>query len=122
MSKELTYETVVSTLVEHVPELRALRDDHYRQYGEILPHVFFGDLTRFVQTGFACPSSSSGRQVVMRILDLLERTISSVDNRLQELVSVSFLENLDQDSSAFAQIRASLGPRLKEELAKYKSN
>jgi hypothetical protein len=58
----------------------------------------------------------------MRILDLLERTISSVDNRLQELVSVSFLENLDQDSSAFTQIHASLGPRLKEELAKYKSN
>jgi hypothetical protein len=115
-AKKPTYETIVSNLVEEAPDLRALYEEHLRDYGAILAHVFFGDLTRFVQDAFAHPPSSAPRQIGLQIVALLERAMSSDDEQLQELVSTSFLENLDRDGNAFNGIRASLGPTLKKEL------
>ncbi|HEV3024273.1 MAG TPA: hypothetical protein VGX76_17480 [Pirellulales bacterium] len=94
-------------------------EEHRRDYGEVLPHVFFGDLTRFVQVAFGCSRSSPARQIGSQIIRLLELGISSTDERLQELVSVSFLEDLDHDHAAFDDIVANLGPTLKKELAAY---
>jgi|HubBroStandDraft_6_1064221.scaffolds.fasta_scaffold69403_2 hypothetical protein len=119
MSKRPTYETIVSNLIEEAPDLRSLYEEHLRDYGEILPHVFFGDLTRFVQEAFTRPPSSPARQIGLKIIALLERAGSSDDEKLQELVSTSFLENLDQDGNAFNDIRASLGPTLKKDLEAY---
>jgi hypothetical protein len=119
MPKNLTYETIVSNLIEEAPDLRSLYEAHFRDYGDTLPHVFFGELTRFAQEAFTHPPSSPDRQSGLRIIAVLERAMSSDDERLQELVSTSFLENLDQDASAFSDIRASLGPTLKKELEAY---
>jgi hypothetical protein len=123
MDEELTYDTVVPRLVTEIPELCALYNEHLHDYGELLPHVFLGDVTRFVITAFEC---SINRQDMlrlcdgaMRILSLLERAMSSSDEKLQELVSVSFLENLNHTSKTYTQIRARLGPRLLKELQAY---
>jgi len=119
MSEKPTYETIVSDLIHESSELRPLYEEHLQDYGGGLPHVFFGDVTRFVEDAFAHPPSSPSRQIGLKILALLERAMSSDDRRLQELVSTSFLENLDQDGNAFNDIQASLGPALKVELEAY---
>ena len=119
MSKHPTYESIVGHLVEEVPGLGSMYDEHRRDYGAILPHVFFGELTRFVENAFMAPPSSSARQSGIKILALLERAMASDDDKLQELISTSFLENLDQDAAAFNDLRASLGPALRKELEAY---
>ena len=43
------------------------------------------------------------------------------DPDLQELVSVSFLENLDQSDAEYEGIKALLGPNLRRQLAEYES-
>jgi hypothetical protein len=43
---------------------------------------------------------------------VLERALESDDARLEELVVVSFLENLDVDDPHFPTVKRSFGPRL----------
>ncbi len=119
MSEMPTYETIVGKVIEEAPDLRSLYEEHLRDYGDIIPHVFFGDLTRYVQGAFSGLPSSPARQISLKIIALLERAMLSDDEKLHELVSTSFLENLDQDGEAFNDIRANLGPTLKRELEAY---
>ena len=46
--QQLCYETIVNRLLTEVPELRPLYDEHLHGNDEFLPHVFFGDVTRYV--------------------------------------------------------------------------
>ena len=42
------YDTVAQRLVEVVPEFSGAVEEHRSDNDEILPHVLYGDLTRFV--------------------------------------------------------------------------
>jgi hypothetical protein len=120
--QQLSYGNFIDLLLQKVPELRPLRDEHIRQYDELLPHVFFGELTRYVIDQVRAErdgTAQGGPEPVARILDFLERAMISSDTKVQELVSVSFLENLDQSDEAYAKLKALLGPTLKRELASY---
>jgi hypothetical protein len=107
----------VERLVTEVPALRPLFDDHlaFHDY-DLLPHVFFGDVTRFVVSGFS--DDPERRSDAEKILALLEEAIASPDEDVQNVVSVSFCENLLGERPLDA-IRAAMGPRLRAELAKY---
>ncbi len=120
--RQLQYEDVLPSLLAEVPELRPLYDEHVRDNDQALPHVFFADLTRYVvqlaravdqahDVGFPSP--------LLRVLSFLENTLTSKDVRVQELVSVSFLENLDPADAAYTRLKALLGPRLRRELEAY---
>jgi hypothetical protein len=52
---------------------------------------------------------------------LLESAVDSSDPRVQELIVVSFLENLEPNDPAAAQIRSHFGPRLEAEYRKYRA-
>jgi hypothetical protein len=123
MADDLTYENVVSTLVREAPGLRPLYEEHCRDYDEVLPHVFFGDVKRFVAQAFEAAKSSADnrslKDAALKILSVLERAMGTNDERLRELVSVSFLENLDQKRDTYCDIRQSLGPRMRKELEAY---
>ena len=116
MNDLLSYNSVVNILANKVPELRPVLDEHVRdQFGELLPHVFFGDLTRYVmeqvrQDRNRQPSDSNG--VVARILEILEHALISGDEKLRELVVASFLENLDPLEDGYTGLKAILGPNL----------
>jgi hypothetical protein len=109
---------LVARVVAAAPGLRSAYDEHISSNDELLPHVFFGDVTRFVAGAFAT-GPGGGRGGAERILQVLEEAATSGDSSVVELISVSFLENLDSRSAAYREIRTAMGPTLRRELARY---
>lgn len=121
MAGQLSYENVTEGLLQRAPELRPLLDEHIQQYDELLPHVFFGDVTRFVMDRVRAEGGAGNHDpVARRILGFLEDAMASSDENVQELVSVSFLENLDPSDPAYEELKAMLGPNLRRELENYR--
>ncbi len=118
--------TVFEELMKEVPDFKSVFDEHKDYYEELLPHVLMGDFTRFLidsyRKGAGGEAGSEHHLDVTRTsLEVMERAMSSSDPNLQELVSVSFLENLDQSDAAYEGIKALLGPNLIRQLAEYES-
>jgi hypothetical protein len=105
----------VEQLAGHFPELQPLLQEHLDDnFGELLPTVFFGDLTRL-----AVDDYSSGRaEQVQALLDYLEESFATGGPEIRELISVGFLENLPGRNEANSGIRDRLGPHLSEELSR----
>jgi hypothetical protein len=112
----LSPKALVDRVVAVVPGLLGLLGKHRADNDELLPHVFFGDVTRFVVSGFS--DHPERRADAEKILALLEEAVASPDEEVQNVVSVSFCENLLGEKPLEA-IRAAMGPRLRDELAKY---
>lgn len=111
-------EALVARLITEVSALKPLYDENLADYDELLPHVLFGDITRFVMDGFAARRGRT-REQAERILAVLEDAAGSENADVLNLISVSFLENLDSAADGYEQLRSSMGPRLREELARY---
>ncbi|HPH65438.1 MAG TPA: hypothetical protein PLF40_06830 [Kofleriaceae bacterium] len=82
-----------------------LSDNH-----ELLPHVLMGDWTRSVLALQA--RQGVGHEEVQAALQTLEMAMAQGSSDLQELVVVSFLENLDPGTPELAELRKSFGPAL----------
>jgi hypothetical protein len=115
-SPKLNFENMVPTLVTEVPSLRPLFRAHIRNQGEVLQHVFFGDLTRYVTSLLDLVSPPDGKDEIERILALMEKGLADGDPQVDNLIGVSFLENLDQTGPHYDKIALLLGPRLKASL------
>lgn len=120
-------DTLFKKLMKEIPEFKPVYKEHIDYYEGLLPHVLMGDFTRFVvdnyRRGIAAEADSERHMdVVRRSLDFMERVMASPDLKLQELVSVSFLENLHQASEDYEGIKALLGPRLRRELAVHEAS
>ena len=114
---ELTYDTFARHLRTDVPGFDRVYDEHVVDYDEVLPHVLLGDLVRFLSD--EVQQHGTGSAALSPALALLERGMASPDPRLQELVAVSFLENLDRDDPSFLPIRGLFGPHLEEQYTKH---
>lgn len=110
----------VKDIVAQFPGLAALLEEHlHDNLGELLPHVFFGDLTRYMLTLLMTSNSGGGlkpRRELREMLDFLEESFSSGDRELQELIGVSFLENIPRPGEDGSQLRSMLGTTLSIEL------
>lgn len=118
----MTYDDFFQVIVQQIPSFAATYEEHLADNGELLNHVLMGDFMRFVVQLYKEDRLSRGRNegVVADLrtaLRLLEEGMGSRDERLQELISVSFLENLHQAEEAYDGIRGLFGPRLLKELA-----
>jgi hypothetical protein len=96
--------------------LAAVYAEHMADHGELLPQVLFGDLTRLVTK--LCKFDPSSKDLTS-ILEILEKGMAAGDNKTKELISVSFLENLDPEADYFSALRGMLGPTLSNELQSY---
>ncbi len=109
----------VRSIVARFPGLTVLLEEHIKDFDEVLPHVFFGDLTRHV-VSLALLANTGGERAAAQelcgILDFLEETYAMGSIELQELISVSFLENLPRPSEEGSEIRAMVGPSLSHQL------
>lgn len=117
----LKYEQFGEILLREVPSLRMVFDEHLKQHDEILLHVLMGDVTRFLISKYrevkaGAKDAEGAAQLVRALLAILEAAMASPDDKLQELVSVSFLENLHQAESDYDGIKELLGPALSKEL------
>lgn len=110
----------VDELLQRVPELTLVLDEHLSSYDKLLPHVFLGDVTRYV-----VEQVRTNQQVipdsVRRAIEFLEEAMASEDESVLNLISVSFLENLIGEEAATAQLRSVFGPRLGSEFARYET-
>jgi hypothetical protein len=88
--KVLTYADVPDELRAAVPEFGPTIDEHLADHHEVLLHVLFGDLTRFVVTAHARGDTDVGQ----RSLAFLDRALREGDEYVQNLVAVSFVENV----------------------------
>ena len=102
-----TTSTFISAVVMAEPALAPVLDDHLAANDVLLPHVFMGDVTRWL----------SARGPQPRVLDILDDAIASESRYVQDLIYFSFLENLDPRDVADERIVAALSPRLRTALA-----
>ena len=108
----------ISRLLRDVPELVEVEVGQSAAFAEVIPHVFMGDLTRFVVAAHerALAGSTDAEQLLDRILRILEEGVRSGGQDTQELIAASFLENLDHGTVAFLDLRERLGPSLSAKL------
>ena len=110
-------EALINRLVAEVPALKPLYDDHVAFNDDLRPHVFFGDVTRFVTDAFAA-TDPRARADGSKVVRMLKEAMRAPEPGVVNLISVSFLENLLGEPT-LPEIRRELGPLLTAELALY---
>jgi hypothetical protein len=108
MTNTIVYEQIPQ-LVSGIPGFETVYKEHVADYNEVLLHVLFGDLVRFLTSSFGLQDGDLRLRTTM---DVMENLAAHGDERVKELVVVSFLENLDVDDPAFEAIRDMFGPAL----------
>lgn len=114
---------LVDRLVEQFDALRPMLREHLSDnFGEVLPHLFFGDITRYAVSrtieaqGATVQARKAIQQELDELLHTLEQVYSEGNEELEELISVSFLENLPREAEPGSDIRLRLGPLLRQQL------
>jgi hypothetical protein len=118
MNDSRKLEDFVAELLVHVPELRSVYDEHINDNDELLPHMFLGDVTRYVVRQVE-DNAIDTSQSVSRILCLFENEIVNANEDIQELISVSFLENLCGHEDIVTRLGSLMGPNLRKELENF---
>src|SRR5438445_2401262 len=122
MAKDKQTDAFVSALFESGPEFASTAAQEVSYYGELLPHVLMGTFTRWLIETYRCAVRGD-----LAARDLFERALAFLDAQLrdqsrpavQELISVSFLENLHQAGSDLEGLKRHLGPHLRIQLERY---
>ena len=90
----------VEWVVAAVPELQPVLQEHLDDnLGELLPHVLFGDVTRWAQA-----EADAGNEPLQRLLTQLEDGLANGGPDVQGLVVASFVENVDDDSPLLGRL------------------
>jgi hypothetical protein len=104
-------------LLADVPDVAAVYDEHVDDYGEVIPHVLMADVARLfndrlvASTGTG-PEAGDATAFVTAVLASLEASLAADSASAEEVVSASFLENLEQEDEAYDKARGLMGPRL----------
>lgn len=82
----------IEWLVERHAALARIRDEHRVDFSDPLPHVFFGDVTRYASS---LAREGTDTDQLDRLLSDLDDSLSSGDERdeVDNLIWVSFVEN-----------------------------
>jgi hypothetical protein len=107
--------TFVGALCWNFPVLMPLLRTHVDDYDGLLPHVFMGDVTRWVLQRFRLDSSDT---TLLAVLDFLELAFADATGEDRDLLSASFLENLPLKPEDGAGVRELLGSSLQNQLRK----
>ena len=80
--------------------------EHLQDYEELLPHVLFGEITRYVVAGGAQRRS---------IVEALEQALSGGDPDVENLIGVSFIENIETELELEHSLAGLPAPALRAE-------
>lgn len=114
-----SFNELLSALLMIAPDLQSDYEEHVAENGEVLPHVFMGDVSRFVIQLYRRSESHPGGDedvLLKQVLDLFENAMHSGSREIREVISASFLENIALDASASPSLRLRLGSSLELEL------
>lgn len=105
---------LVGALVHRFRVLLPSLQQHLDDYEMLLPHVFMGDVTRRVLGEFRARGASTEVREILAFLEHHQHQGSAAE---QELVAVSFVENLPRSwEKGGGAIRQLLGPSLLAQL------
>ena len=113
----LLYKDVPNELTKRLPEFQDHYDEHLRDNGQVLLHVLFGDLVRFVYDVFSKQAnlkSINAENILRRIFAFIEDLSDSSDPVVRDLVVASFMPNLDEEHPSFPNFRALMGPKSRQ--------
>jgi len=103
----------VEQLARNFGDAGVLLDQHRAYYHEVLPHVYFGDPTRYVLSeGHFC------EQIVEHLNHHLQFGLPEI----QELIAVSFVENLETEEELNRACRFVDGSCLRQEWRRQHAN
>jgi len=102
----MTSEQFIQKMVAAFPEVKSIHDQHQADNDELLPHVLMGDVTRYVIS----QTENKSTPVITKLLDFFEQTLD--DEEIEELISVSFVENLFGEDNTIKALRPIMGPKL----------
>jgi hypothetical protein len=99
-------------LAAKTPRLRARLEQHLTDYDELLPHVFMGDVSRYAIELYHEFSAGAidARDALDSLFAITEVAASHGDEDVEELISVSFLENIAAELADHQEFRSFLGP------------
>ncbi|HEY4864399.1 MAG TPA: hypothetical protein VIK45_02695 [Candidatus Dormibacteraeota bacterium] len=95
------------------PEFMPLLQEHLDDYDGLLPHVFMGEVTRWLVQRFHADASDS---TLRQVLDFIETAFERANGEDRELIAASFLENLPRPGQEDDGVRLLLGPALQGQL------
>jgi hypothetical protein len=99
-------------LAERIPDIETLLSEHVANYDEVLPHVFMGDVTRYVL---------EDRPNRADVVKELEAAFIDQGPEVEELIAVSFVENLVTEDELKKAIQGVDAPKLIAEWQKQQS-
>ena len=102
----------IEELLDLVPELRSVYDKHLENNGSLLQHVFMGDATRFI---IAEASKSQNEILLQKLLNYLEAGLKQGEE-VEELIVVSFVENLIDEKIALQVLKPLMGSNLRTQV------
>ena len=94
------------------PSLKPVLDEHLTDFDEMLPHLYFGDVSRWVSAEIAKPSPSPE---VDALLKLLESSYPQAPDDVQNLIDVSFVEMVEDDPAVVRLFGPNLMARVSNE-------
>lgn len=108
----------IDGLIKRVPELRPIYEEHLDDNDTLLPHVFMGAVARFVIERVR-HGDFRHEGAVAQIMSAIDNSLKSNCPSIQELVSVSFVENLASETDVIQALVPLMGPNTQEEIQKY---
>jgi len=106
-------ETFVWRLLHALPELKSTYDQHLADNDSLLPHVFMGDVTRFV---IAKANNSGSHETLKRLFYFFEKELNSGDMEAKELILASFIENLIGEAMTVQKLAPLMGLDLRRKV------
>ena len=104
----------VMAMANRFAALRPMLSEHRKDnFGEVLPHIFFGDMTRYLVSRWVSSGECELPNDVCAILRFLEEAYLLCGPDIRDLIGASFLENLPSSSEPGWRLREFLGPQLK---------
>ncbi|MGR4862241.1 DUF7674 family protein [Caulobacter sp. LARHSG274] len=101
---------LVNNIVKNIPRFRNIFEEHINFYGELLPHIFFAELTSVIID--LVDGEISGTEDVEMLMDNLEKELSFDDEESRNVIALSFIENL-QGQGYLKGMKKLMGPRLR---------
>jgi len=107
----------IDDLINIVPDLRTLLAEHRADNaGELLFHVFLGEVVSWLINIYITHENDRDvLHLIKDVIDYVEFAFVRGDDATQELIAVSFVENLPSTGEPGASLRQFLGPKLEEQ-------
>ena len=108
-------------IVEAAPGFRSTVEEHLAGNDELLPHVLMGDCGRFVASYFTgaqtIASGPTDERELQSVLSVLDRAMIEGDEATQNVVAVSFVEDLSLQPH-YPELYPFLGANIRAEIVR----